>query len=112
MISETRKALNKCLRVRALAPRGCPFAASAAGYTITRSTLRWRLTNSPFRNAEVRLIPGQRYGVRTNLSLVIDGSVRCRNATFNGTCTVSLTRKVTATSQLTGGTMRIVWQQR
>ncbi len=55
-VQATKAALDTCLQQRKLAPAGCPNKiALRTGQKVTQSTIRWSLTNDPFKNARVTL---------------------------------------------------------
>jgi hypothetical protein len=55
-LKATKTALDKCLAQHKLAPSGCPNRlALRKGQKVTESTVRWSLTNNPFKNAKVNL---------------------------------------------------------
>jgi hypothetical protein len=55
-LKNVRTAFKKCLSQHKLAPSGCPNRVKLRkGQKITQSTVRWSVTNDPFRNAKPRL---------------------------------------------------------
>lgn len=55
-LKATKTAFDKCLAQHKLAPSGCPNRVSLRkGQKVTESTIRWSLTNNPFKNARVTL---------------------------------------------------------
>ncbi len=56
VVSKTKKAFNSCLAQHKLRPSGCPNRLSDTnGIKVKESTVRWRVTKDPFRNAKISL---------------------------------------------------------
>jgi hypothetical protein len=109
MVAAAKGSLATCLKQHKLAPKGCPFAATANGYKVTVSTVRWKLQGSPFKKAKAKLVAGRVMIATTTVNLTVKGSVRCKSSTFTGTCTVTINRRATAIAVLSAGRMTIGW---
>jgi hypothetical protein len=109
MRSLARTSLDSCLRQHKLAPKNCPFAATAAGYKIDTSTIRWtRSGPDPFRRSTVTMDEALTASTRVNLT--IKGSVHCSSSTFQGTCTVTIRRTAVARAPIGSGSPKVVWR--
>ena len=55
-LSKTKAAFKACLAKHDLKPSGCPnYITKTNGIKVEESSVRWRLTNNPYRNAEFAL---------------------------------------------------------
>ena len=107
MVAAAKSSLNACLKQRKLAPKGCPFAATATGYKVTQSSVRWNLVGNPFKKAKAGLTAG--LFATTTVNITVKGSVACTSPTFTGTCTVTINRRATASSVLSAKSMKVFW---
>ncbi|SDS45554.1 hypothetical protein SAMN04488543_1763 [Friedmanniella luteola] len=88
-VKTTKAALDKCLDQHELAPSGCPNRLQLRdGQKVDEKTVRWSLTNDPFKNARVTLdhqdpsvVEGTFY---PRYNFKAEGSVDGRRATFDG----------------------------
>jgi hypothetical protein len=88
-LKATRAALEKCLDQRELAPSGCPNRLEARdNQEVEEKTVRWSLTNNPFKNARVTLdhqdpsvVEGTFY---PKYNFKAEGTVDGRRARFDG----------------------------
>jgi hypothetical protein len=56
VLAKTRSAFKSCLAQHSLKPSGCPNRLfDTSGIKVKKSTVRWRVTNDPFRNARFDL---------------------------------------------------------
>ena len=56
VVSKTKAAFESCLKQHKLKPKGCPNRIDdTRGIKVQESTVRWRVTSDPFRNAKIRL---------------------------------------------------------
>jgi len=88
-LERTKAAFEKCLDQHKLAPKGCPNRLDLrSGQKVDQSTIRWSLTNNPFRNARVTLDSSDPTAAEATFypryNFKARGSVDGRSATFDG----------------------------
>ena len=109
-LKSTEAALDKCLDQRKLAPSGCPNRLRARdNQKVDEKTVRWSLTNDPFKNARVTLdyqdpsvVEGTFY---PKYNFKAEGTVDGRRATFDGP-PLGL-YSFTSTGDLTGDSIKV-----
>ena len=109
-LERTEAALDTCLEQRELAPSGCPNRLKARdNQEVEEKTVRWSLTNDPFKNARVALdhqdptvVEGTFY---PKYNFKAEGTVDGRRASFDGP-PLGL-YSFTSTGDLTGDTIKV-----